>query len=294
MMPAFLTLRCGDLQAEIAPATGGSLASFTAGGRALMRPFDRDGAASRDDPLAMACFPLVPFSNRIARGNFRFMEWTIVLPPDPIAPPHAIHGLGWRRPWEVVEADERKAILRLRHEGGAWPWPFEATETFALDDEALTIALTLANNGATPMPAGLGLHPFFPRRTLASLEADLPFVWESGEDRIPLRRVPTPREWSFDPPRAVGPLALDHCLSGAEGPLVIRWNDSDVSLSIEREGAPHAMIYTPPHEDFFCVEPVSHVPDAFNRRESSDVTGMRCLMPGETIRLSCRFVVGRR
>lgn len=290
MTPAFLTLRCGDLQAEIAPAAGGSLASFTAGGRDLMRRFDRDGAASLDDPLAMACFPLVPFSNRIAQGTFRFMGRTVVLPPDPIAPSHAIHGLGWRQPWEIVDADEREAVLRFRHEGGDWPWPFEATETFMLDGDALVIALTLANKGATAMPAGLGLHPFFPGRMRARLEADFPFVWESGEDRIPLRRIPTPREWSFDPPRAVAPLALDHCFSGAESPLVIRWDDR--SLSIEREGAPHAMIYTPRHEEFFCVEPVSHVPDAFNRPEGGDVTGMRSVMPGETIRLSCRFAVG--
>lgn len=54
------------------------------------------------------------------------------------------------------------------------------------------------------------------------------------------------------------------------------------------------MIYTPQAHDFFCVEPVSHIPDAVNRREPPEMTGLTALPPGETMRLECRFEVRNR
>ena len=32
----------------------------------------------------------------------------------------------------------------------------------------------------------------------------------------------------------------------------------------------HLIVYTPPGEDFFCVEPVSHMTDAINRMDGDD------------------------
>ncbi len=287
-----LQLSHGGLSATIAPATGGSLAAFSADGREMMRPFDATlpGAAA-GDPLAMACFPLVPFSNRIAHGRFVFNGRPVALAPDPIGARHAIHGLGWRRPWTVEAASGREATLVFCHDGGEWPWAFEARQTFTLDGEALTIVLALRNRADEPMPAGLGLHPFFPGRARARLTADLPFVWETGADPLPRARANVPPEWNFARGRALAPLALDHCFSGGAGILRIEWEGQPLALSIERQGSNHAVIYTPRDRDFFCVEPVSHVPDAVNRPEGVDVTGLRVLAPGEEMRLLCRFRV---
>jgi aldose 1-epimerase len=53
----------------------------------------------------------------------------------------------------------------------------------------------------------------------------------------------------------------------------------------------HTVIYTPQAHDFFCVEPVSHMPNAVNRPEPADITGLRSLAPGEAMALECRFEV---
>lgn len=68
-------LASGAARLEVCPVAGGSLARFqtTIDDRAVdwLRPAStetlRDG-----DPLGMACFPLVPFSNRIRQGRFAF------------------------------------------------------------------------------------------------------------------------------------------------------------------------------------------------------------------------------
>ena len=55
---------------------------------------------------------------------------------------------------------------------------------------------------------------------------------------------------------------------------------ADLSLSIQAaSNLRYVQIYTPPNQDFFCVEPVSHMPDAINRAPDD----MQLLAPGEQI-----------
>ncbi len=291
--PPRIRLACGDLLAEVAPEVGGSLARFEARGLEVMR-----GAvdARSGDVLEMACYPLIPFSGRIAEGRFVFEGREVRLAADPVSHPHALHGLGWRRGWDVAEVSATHAVLALTHEGstgddGVWPWAFAARETFTLDEAALTIALEIENRAEGAMPAGLGLHPFFSGRTIARLTGDLPFIWESTLERIPIRIAQVQATRKFTRGRRVAPLTLDHCFSGSDGPLDIEWDDKPLKLRIERRGAAHTIIYTPQEQDFFCVEPSSHAPDAVNRREGAEITGLRVLKPGETMRMECRFEV---
>jgi aldose 1-epimerase len=44
------------------------------------------------------------------------------------------------------------------------------------------------------------------------------------------------------------------------------------------------VIYVPPGQDFFCVEPVAHVNDGFNMLERGvEGTGVRVLAPRQTL-----------
>src|SRR5204862_4701005 len=88
--------------------------------------------------------------------------------------PHAIHGVGWQRPWTMRWRDANSALLALDHDAEgeaarAWPWRLHATQAFSLrtvrggDGAVLAIKLTIANPGASVFPFGLGWHPFFVR-----------------------------------------------------------------------------------------------------------------------------------
>ncbi|ABS63501.1 Aldose 1-epimerase [Parvibaculum lavamentivorans DS-1] len=293
-----LTLAHSRLEAVLAPETGGCIARFSlrhdGGIQQLLRPLAHDHASP--GPLDMACYPLVPFSGRITNGRFRFGAEDVALPPDPICVPHAIHGRGWRAPWEVLEASANTARLRFVHKpedagGWSWPWSFETEQHFSLGLEGLSVAMRLTNLSSAPMPGGLGLHPFFNGRASARLQARLPEVWESGPDGTPTGLAPVPEKWRFDEPRDMKDVDVDHCFSRSEGRFRVDWTDRPFALRIEATGAPHAIVYAPPGEDFFCAEPVSHAPDAVNRPEREDVTGLRTLVPGETMELLCRFLV---
>ncbi len=135
-------------------------------------------------------------------------------------------------------------------------------------------ALAITNLSDRPMPAGLGLHPYFPRAR-ARLALEIDGVWENGATLIPSR-------WRalVGAPDWLGRTPLDHCFTGRRGPIVIDWPSCRVTIAPD-PAFTFAVVFTPPGEDYFCVEPVSHMPDAVNRRESPAATGWRWLAPGE-------------
>jgi len=287
---ARIRLTCGKLSATVAPQVGGSLAAFDANGQAMMRRADEQA----HDPLAMACYPLLPFVGRIAFGHFHFGGRDIVLNSHPLTSPHALHGEGWQHPWCVIEESETHARLGFTHHenaGYGWPWNFEACETFTLDETSLTIALEIENTSGLPMPAGLGLHPFFEARLDARLTGDLPYIWETAPDTLPTNRKEVTAVRNFKQGRRIAPLTLDHCFSEGAGALDIEWEGRALSLRIHRGEAPHTVIYTPQEYDFFCVEPVTHIPNAVNRQEPKEVTGVKILAPGEKMQLTSKFEV---
>ena len=285
-----ITLRSGACELVLSPSAGGTVRALRLRGEHLLRP----APAGNDDPLAAAAFPLVPFSGRIDRGRFRFRGETVALAPNFPPEAHAIHGQGWQRPWTVEQEDAASAELAYRHDGAEWPWRYRATQAFRLRPDGLDLELSLANESDRPMPAGLGWHPYFPRGD-AMLTAAVRRIWPSGETGlVGPPRTPTAAEAPATP-RAVDGLGLDHCFDAGPAGATVHWPRHGRTLRLTGDAALRFLIvYTPPGQDFFCVEPVSHAPDAVNSPLSPTETGLRTLAPGETLRARLRLVVETR
>ena len=59
-------------------------------------------------------------------------------PPEP----HAIHGVGFEKPWQVESRAADSAQLRLTHRPDAgWPWAFDARQRITLTDDLLILEL---------------------------------------------------------------------------------------------------------------------------------------------------------
>jgi aldose 1-epimerase len=289
---ALVTLRRGGLELDLCPRFGGAIARFRFRGHDLLRPAGT--ALTEDgDPLAASGFPLVPFSGRIENGRFSFGGEEHRLEPNFPPEPHAIHGQGWQLPWEVVHAAEALAELTLEHRVPATPLEWRARQTFELVDDGLTVGLTLTNAGQGPMPAGIGLHPYFPRTPAVTLQARLGQVWLNDEGKIPRERVALPETWDFSTPQEVNALEMDNCFAGWDGKAQIVWPEIAQRLTIEADPLfGHLVIYIPQGADFFCVEPVSHASNGFNLQEAGvEGTGVRILEPGETLEGMVRFRV---
>jgi aldose 1-epimerase len=269
---------------DLCPHIGGAITRFRWRGRDVLRPAD-PSCLSDGDPLFASSFPLVPFSNRVADARFAFHGRVYQLEQNLPPEPHAIHGQGWQSPWAVEQASAGRAGLTFAHAVSGTPLDYRARQSFALHDDGLEIALELTNAGAVPMPAGMGQHPYFIRTDGVTLRARLDHVWLPDERKIPQQRVPLPAAWDFADGLRLAPLDLDHCFGGWDGRAELHWPEMDLTLAIEATPAlRHLVIYVPPGQDFFCIEPVSHVNDGFNMLERGvEGTGVHVLTPGQTL-----------
>ena len=120
-----VALAAAAARVEIAPATGGAIASFTFDGQHVLRPTP----PASDDVRGHACWPLVPYSNRIADARFTFAGRACALAQE------------FRRP------------LRIRSTAwagsGRGPWPFATRHVRALSS-------TTAPTATRPCARGRG------------------------------------------------------------------------------------------------------------------------------------------
>lgn len=281
-----IALAYGDWRAELAPVTGGAILSLTHCGRPVLRP-SPEGAT---DPLATACFPLIPYANRIAQGRFAFEEQVVDLGVTPGFAPHALHGVGWRRPWRVTAQTPTSARLALDHApDGDWPWRFAAEQAFSLTDAGLTVNLTLTNVDTRPFPAGLGLHPYLHRPLDARLTVRAPRVWLTDDVLIPREAAPAAAliDWADGPPVADAPF-VDNAYDGWDG--AARLDSREGAVLLNAPGVSRVHVYAPQGADFVCVEPVSHRPDAVHA-PPEEASGLAVLAPGRTMALTMSLSV---
>jgi aldose 1-epimerase len=261
-----LSLRAGLLEVDLAPQAGGTIARFSVDGRhdVLRRtPGDVIAAAtSARRGNDMACYPLLPFSNRIAGGRFAFDGQEIVLRRNWPGVDHPMHGDGWATAWQVQRHDRQSAEIAYDHAAdpdGGWPFAYRARQSYRLDDDRLTVRISLENRESRAVPAGIGLHPFFVRDEATDLHCRAQSVWLADAEVLSTDRVPVPAAWDFSAGQRIGGVALDNCFEGWDGLAHIAWPDRGLALEMSAsETLRTLVIFTPTQRPFFCVEPVSH------------------------------------
>ncbi|TRW16975.1 aldose 1-epimerase [Glacieibacterium frigidum] len=278
-----MRLASGDTELVLAPEVGGSIAAFRWRGIDVMRASGDEAVAARD-PLGLACFPLVPYSNRIAHGRFVWNGREVRLPRNFGTHPHAIHGLAWQAPWAGT-ANDTTASLAYAHDGSVWPWAFDARQDFTVTDDGFDVALSVTNRDATDMPAGLGLHPYFPNPPATRLTAKLDGWWRTDAFVMPLGHVAeVGDDWSH---RLHGRTTTDHVFTGPAGPVALDWPTHRLTFTASAN-AQWLVVYAPTGDSITAVEPVTHPTDALNL---SGQPGVARLAPGETLTLTVAYRV---
>lgn len=266
----------------VRPDLGGSIISWRdRDGVDLLRP----AAAGAEDPRDCACYPLVAFSNRIAAGRFDYDGRAVRLPANMAGCPHAIHGQGWQRPWQVSARADDMITLSFDHPAGDWPWHYRARQRFILTPTGLRLRLAVENRSDRDMPAGLGLHPFFPDPEGASLSLTVGAALRTDATLIPVGRAPDHPAVAAFAADAKLPAGLDTGFEGWRGRAEIRWPARGRGVRLRADPVfGHVVVFSPRDQGFFCVEPVSHCTDAVNLEGSAwGDTGLKRLAPGATL-----------
>lgn len=265
---------------RLLPAWGGRIAGLRAGGLELLLPIASDAFDPLDWPRAGA-YPLMPYSNRLRNARLAFNGVEHGLPAHPAARPHTLHGVSHTRPWQVVSASAEQALIRCDYQGEHWPWAFRAEQAFVLDGERLLVSLRLINLGDTPMPAGLGLHPYFQRHPGMRAAWHVGREWQIDDEYLATGAFDdAPR--TFDLAADDG-AALAHYQSRWRGELALRYPQGELRVQASPELS-HFVAFAPAGSAYLCLEPVSHLADAFNQpRDHWPETGTRELAPAEQL-----------
>ncbi|MEO7851412.1 MAG: aldose 1-epimerase [Rubrivivax sp.] len=265
-------LHAGALRLALRPDLGGCIAGLWHRDRPVLRSTEPDALTI---PRASACYPLLPYSNRLAYRRFRWKGADYTTAPNFDDSPHSLHGVGWLKPWDIVSSSALELVLRLRHTPDEnWPFAFEAHQYFSLSPGSLRVQTVFNNTAEIAQPVGLGWHPYFPRRSRSRLHIEFDSRWDSDATQLPVRKV---AQSGID--SDVQHLDYDNCFDGWRG--VARIRDEKFSLQLT-SSLDRLVVYTPPQRDYFCVEPVSHVSNAIHMAEPA-AHGLRTVAPGESI-----------
>ena len=289
-----VTLANAQLRLDLAPGLGGGIARFDWRGDdgALIPIFRRcEAVRANTDPNELACYPLLPYSNRIGGGRFRFAGREVQVSANRAAEACPIHGDGWLAQWQLEQTDDASARLTLDRSRGK-PYAYRAAQTYSLDGATLAVTLEIENKGRERLPFGLGLHPFLVRDDDTELSAGAAGLWLSGDDWLPVRHVPAPPAWQFGVAYPLPAAMVNHAFTGWSGYTSVVWPKRRLSLTIAAN-TEYYVLYTPPGEDFFCFEPVDHPINAMNLPGGAEANGMTELAPGERLVRQFGFTVER-
>jgi aldose 1-epimerase len=241
---------------------------------------------------------MVPWSNRISGGGFTHAGRFHAMRPNRMGEPYPIHGDGWLQPWQLSQPAADTLVMSLVSHGfDGNPYDYEAAQTFRLVDGGLDQQVQVRHLGITPLPYGLGVHPWFPRTPQTRITAPVQGVWLCGDDPLPVGHTTDfPAGWNLNEGApANGPL-IDNGYTGWGGEARISWPEWGLQLTarmpdFEDDGgaAQHfCLVYRPPQGPAFCFEPITQPIDAFHLPGQP---GLRVLGPGEQFSLNIQWRV---
>ena len=264
----------------LAPAIGGSIVNWTvrASGQPLLRHSDEQALAT-GLPGKLGCYPLAPWSNRIAQGGFANPDGWLALAPNSLTDPLPIHGSAWQQAWEVVSQSAHEVLLEVVCDA---PFAYRAEQRVRLRGGELNIALRVTHLAEKPAWHGLGLHPYLPRRPGTRLQAKAAQVWLSDASKLPTGLAAVPEDWDFQALKNLPEGLVDNGFCEWDGHCRIEQPELGYALDCRATGADYFLLYCPPGLGFFCVEPVSH---PVNAHHLPGRPGLKLLEQNQSIQL---------
>jgi aldose 1-epimerase len=247
---------------------------------------------------------LFPFPNRIRDGRFTWDGKEYQLPLNDGPKKNAIHGFSTVRAWQVVgsgasdtgawitgvfQSDDHPELCDL------WPATFALRVTYRLSAGTLHVAAENQNPDETPLPFGLGYHPYFRVPSAAggapedcSVQVPALSAWELDESLPTGRKQPPGESRDLNFPRRFTELQLDDVLTDLPGVRLegdlqergrIRAGETTLRVLCS-DSFRDMVVYTPAHRLAICIEPYTCVTDAVNLQARGIEAGWQVLPPG--------------
>jgi aldose 1-epimerase len=274
--------RSDDIELVMLPGLGARMHSLHVRGINVLRT-PSDVTEHERDPFYWGGFVMAPWCNRIAPGPMRVDGLTVDLPVN-FNDGTAIHGQVYAAPWER----DTDASMAIEREGDGWPWRYRVEMDVAVNGLEVSIVQRLRNLADTPMPAGIGLHPWFPEHVKLAVHSGL--VYASNENSS-ARPVPVDGDLDLrhETEMAVG---VDAAWSDPTDPPVELWWPEAGLHAVMRAPFPtlHIVAAYAPERGAIAVEPETHAPQGLRRLVNGEPGALTMIDPGAEIELPISIV----
>jgi aldose 1-epimerase len=268
----------GPLEVTVLPEAGARIHRLRAFGHdVFLTPVDP--AKHLDDPFFWGSYVMAPWCNRIEARPTRIGARVVELAPN-FPDGTAIHGQVYVRPWTHTG----DGAFRISGGGDGWPWTYDVAMDFGIVGATLRIDLRLTNTSSDPMPAGMGIHPWFLKPVRVIVRADTFFA-----DNLATERDPAPVEGTFDL-RSLAAMAdgLDGTWASlGDPPVEFAWDALGLRATMRTTPVvPYIVAASPGHIGAVAVEPETHAPQAVRRLLGDEPGGLVMLPPGESLSMA--------
>jgi aldose 1-epimerase len=257
---------------------GATLRHYSVDGVDVVRGFAEDAVAK-----AGRGQNLIPWPNRIRDGKYTFAGQSHQLALSEPARGNASHGLVRYVPWVLVDRGPDAVTNRVRiYPQSGWPGWLEASITYRVAADGLTVTVQATNFGDLDVPFGYGAHPYLTvgESVVDEVALTVPAgsYLEVDERLLPVRVSPvagTPYDLRSGP--TLGLLSLDTAMTDltrdAEGTWRATLTRGDRSCELWGDNTMKwVQVFTGgPYRDWgIAVEPMTCGPDAFNEGPTHD------------------------
>lgn len=294
---ASFELSCGPYAARILPEQGGLIGalSWRAADGQLRQLLRRQGALapSFEDTAKFGSWAMLPFANRAFDGVVDDGVRRFSVPGND--PAGAIHGFGWQASWGVLDRSDGHTVLEHCRSAGPDPYRYRARQTISLDQDGMTVSMTVTNAAETALPFGFGFHPWFACAADTRLRMSARGALLLG----PRYRASGAVELDAGGPYAQGDVFFAKTQETAWSFLgwdgVARIETPSAGLAImltASETLRCPVVWAPAGADFLCVEPQSHAIGSPSEPAARKAAPLTQLEPGATLEGWMRIAAG--
>jgi len=267
------SLSSEHLELTILPQLGARIHRLRAFGHDVLRTPD-DPRKHIDEPFFWGAYVMAPWGGRIDASPTKVFDRDVDVPanfPDGTAIHGQVHSVPWRDELEGWVADAG---------GDGWPWRYRVTCRYGVLNDSLRIHQIIQGTddgreaGASLMPAGLGIHPWFRRPLKVQIKAGQVFEsnTESSAQPVPVDGSP------FD---ARGEDGLRDGLDATwtdlgSPPVTFTWPSLGIgaTMTMVSSGSTFVVAASPADLDAVAVEPQTHAPQGLRRLLNGEPGGL--------------------
>jgi aldose 1-epimerase len=276
-VPEQLVFSSAHLEISVLPSLGARLHRLRAFGHDALRTPD-DPRTHAVDTFFWGAFVMAPWCNRLATGPVKVGNRTVDLGAN-FADGSAIHGQLYAAPWRQT-ADAEFTILGG---GNGWPWTYSCSLAIEVTDDQVRLDQRLTNMADDPMPAGLGLHPWFIDPVSIAIDAER--VYGSNIDSpATASKVSGSLDLREPQPMAIGTDAT--WVPKSAMPVQLHWPTAGLRATMMATAPSLHVVAANLGNGAIAVEPQTHAPDGLRRLLRREPGGLQLLDPGQELRLT--------